>query len=65
MIKSRAIPRRRVMALLARLREAALNMVGIGCSLEIFQVARDAGRDSDVVVVGYVTVNALAWRNCV
>lgn len=41
-IKGRAVPRGRVMALLARRREAGLHMVRIGCSVKILDVARRA-----------------------
>ena len=63
MIKSSAIPRRCVVALLARLREAALHVVWICSPLEILEVTRHAGSDGDVVIVRDVTVDALAWRN--
>lgn len=65
MIKRCAGPSSSVVTLLACLREAALNVVRIRRSLEIFQVARNASRNCDVVVVRYVTIDALARRNCV
>ena len=50
-----------VMALLASLREVRSRVVGIRCSLEIFQVAADAGRicARQVVVVIDVALRAL------
>ena len=62
MIKSRAIPRRCVVALLAGLRESTLHVVRICSPLEILEVTRHAGSDGDVVVVGYVAIDALARR---
>ena len=49
------------MTLLAGLRESALYVVGVRCCLEIFQMARDACRDRDVVVVVDMAIGALAW----
>ena len=62
MIKSRAIPRRCVVTLLAGLRESTLHVVRICSPLEILEVTRHAGSDGDVVVVGYVAIDALARR---
>lgn len=64
-IKRSAGPSSSVVTLLACLREAALNVVRIRGPLEVFQMARYAGRNCDVVVVRNVTIDALAWRNCV
>ena len=44
MVEIRAHPRRRVVALCAGLREAGLDVVRLGCALEIFQVTADASR---------------------
>jgi len=62
MIKRCAGPSSSVVTLLACLREAALNVVRIRGPLEIFQVARNASRNGDVVVVRYVAIDALARR---
>ena len=48
---------------LAGLRESLLYMVRIRRVLEILQVARDARRLGDVVVVVHVTIDAGAWRH--
>jgi len=49
-------------ALLAGLRETRRYVIRIRCSLEIFQVAADASRDRDVVVVIDVALCALQCR---
>ena len=51
------------MAGLAGLRESALHVVGIRRVLEIRQVARDAGRGREVVVVVDVAIGALPRRH--
>ena len=63
MIKRCAGPGSSVVTLLARLRKAALNVVRIRGPLEIFQVARHASGDGDVVVVRDVTIDALPRWN--
>ena len=50
-------------ACLASLREASPHMIGVIRSLEILQVAGDAGPVGDVVVVVNVAVRALARRH--
>src|SRR3982074_840070 len=55
-------PRRRVMTLLAGLREVSRNMVRIGCAPKILQVAAYARSAGQVVVIVDVAVRALAWR---
>ena len=54
-------PRRRVVTLLTGLRESRLHVIGIGRSLEILQMATDAGsiRRRQVVVSVHVTLTAL------
>ena len=51
MVESSVAPVRSVMALLASLREVGLHVIGIGGSLEILQMARDARSIGQVVVV--------------
>lgn len=51
------------MTLLTGLREPTLHVVRICRSLKIFEVARDASRDREVVVVVGVAIGALARRN--
>jgi len=53
------------MALLARLREILRNVIRIGRALEIYQVARDASRDRQIVVIANVAIRTLPGRNCV
>lgn len=56
-------PRCRVMALLARLREILRNVIRIGRALEISQVARDASRGRQIVVIVDMAIDALAGRD--
>jgi len=65
-IKVRAHPRRRVMALLAGLREAGLHMVRSSCALEILQVTAHASRirAGQVVIAIHVTLRALHAAVC-
>ena len=62
-IESRAAPGGRAVAGLARRREAGCHMVWIGRALVILQVATDASRAGQIVVIVDVTVRALArWH---
>jgi len=63
MVKGGVQPRRRVVALLAGLREVRRHMVGIRRALIILQVARDTRRVGDVVIVVDVAIRALSWWN--
>ena len=60
-IERGVIPRGRVVALGAILRESRVHVVGIGRALEIFQVATDAGciRVGQVVIAVHVALRAL------
>ena len=51
------------MAGLASLRKSALYVVGIGRSLEIFQVARDTCRLRQIVVVVDMAIGACSRRH--
>ena len=62
-IKACALPRRGAVALLARLREVGGHVIRIAGPVVIVQVAADAGRVGDVVVVVYVAVRTLPWRH--
>lgn len=62
MVESRAQPVDRAMAILAGLREIGLHVIGIGGGLVILQVARDALRAGQVVIVVDVTLRALQRR---
>ena len=64
-IKRRVRPRSGVVALLAGLRQIASNVVGIGGSLVVLQVAGHACRAGEVVITVDVTVGALPRRNSV
>ena len=61
MVKARARPRSRAMALLAGLRESTRDVVGIRRPLEVFQVATHASRvrAREVVVIVDVALHAL------
>jgi len=48
---------------LAGLREVLLHVWGVVRSLVVLQVARDARRVGDVVIIVDVAVRALTWRN--
>jgi len=63
MIERRRLPGRSVVAGVARLRESARDVTGVGRVLEIFQVARDAGGSGQVVVIVRVAIAALARRH--
>jgi len=62
-IEGRRRPGNRGMALRAVRGEVCRHVVGIRRTLKIFQVAGNAGRAGQVVVVVGVAVDALAWRN--
>ena len=64
MVKTRARPRSRVVALRAGLREPGLHVVRLRRALEVFQVATDASRvgTSQVVVPIHVALSALRGR---
>lgn len=62
-IERRRLPRRRVMAGLAGLRESLLRVIRIGRVLIILQVARDTRVRGQVVVVVGVAIRTLARRN--
>src|SRR6516164_8778085 len=63
-VEAGAGPRGRVVALLASLRETRLHVIRSSGSLEIFQVAADAGgiRASQIVIPVYVALGALHRR---
>ena len=58
MVEGGWLPRRRIMANVAGLRETSSHVVGILSALEVRQVAGNAGRDRDVVVVIEVAAGA-------
>ncbi len=60
-IEGRIQPGRCGVALLAGLREVRRRVVRIGRALVVLQVARDAGRRGDVVVVADVAVGTESW----
>lgn len=62
-IELRRLPRSRRVTGLALLRKALLRVIRVSSVLEIFQVATDACRLRQVVVVVDVTIRALAWRD--
>ena len=61
-IEARTIPRSCVVTLLAGLRKARRYVIRVRRSLEILQVAADASRNRDVVVVVDVALGALQCR---
>ncbi len=63
MIEARGLPGRRVVAHLAGLRESPSHVIRIRCALKIFQVARDAGRARQVVIVIDMAIRTLPRRN--
>ena len=63
MVERRVHPVRGVVTLLAGLREVRGDVVGIGCALEVLEVAGDASRARQVVVVVDVAIGAGARRN--
>ena len=64
-VKRRVRPVAGAMALLAGLRETRGDVVGIRGPLEILQVAADARRGVESVVVVDVAIGTLPWRHCV
>ncbi len=65
MIKSCRLPSGRRVALRTIRREVRCDVIGIRGPLEIFQVAADAGRAGQIVIVVHVAIDALTWRNSV
>jgi hypothetical protein len=63
-VEGGAAPIRRVMALLASLGKVRLDVIGIGGGLVVLQVARDARRVGEVVVVVDVALRTLQGRVC-
>ena len=63
-IERRIQPGGRVVALITALRKVRRDVIGIRGSLVILQVAADAGRGGQVVVVVDVAIGALPRRNC-
>ena len=64
-IKGRIRPGVGIVTLVAGLRETCRDVVGIGCALEVRQVAAHACRGADRIVIVDVTIRALAGRHCV
>src|SRR5271157_3631695 len=64
-IERRIQPGGRVVALITALRKVRRDVIGIRGSLVILQVAADAGRGGEVVVVVDVAIGALPRWNCV
>ena len=62
-VESRVEPRSRVVALLASLGEVRRRVVRVRRALIILQVARDARRVGNVVVVVDMAICALSWRD--
>lgn len=62
-IEARIQPRRRVVALIARLRKVGRDVAGIRRPLVILQVARHARRSGEIVIVVDVTIAALPRGN--
>lgn len=63
MIEGRGLPGARGVTGLASLRESPRHVAGIGCVLEVFQVARNTGRSRQIVIPVDVAVRTLARRD--
>jgi len=62
-VEGRIQPGSRVVALVAGLREVRRNVIRVGRSLEVFQVAGNAGRAGQVVIIVDMAIRALPWWN--
>ena len=64
-VERRVEPGRRAVARVASLREVRCDVIRVRCALEIGQMARDAGRTIQGIVVIHVAVCTLTRRHCV
>lgn len=62
MVEGRIPPGRSVVAALTSLRYSSLHVVGIGCALEVLEVAGHASRSGQVVVSADVALRTLQWH---